>query len=479
MIFIRKHLCDKNNLKWFLIGIMLLLSAFFLSVKLVPDSNSFIYARRSRAVLYPCFLHLFQFIFGEDLYLRMVVIAQNLLFVFAAAAFIEFICRRFARTAGTRIILYFFCSCIYIIPSLMSKTGMLNIIWSEGVSISLYLLFSKYLFEYILERNNKSLLMTYLYAIICALVRKQMLLLIPCVLLISIIINRHAKRKILYSLLLTVLGGGIFIISGILYDSFICSNKDNIDAYDCNRLANIVYFSQEEDIADLDDDCQILFRFIYEEMEKENALYYKVKDRLSWYGIGKHKAEYYDVITYDMILERVLPEYYIYYGEKYHLNERAQMEQPVRQNLKTLEKVLIKKHLREFAFVYFIWTVTGFLETIVPAAQAYTILFPEYIHFFQISLPISAIFVLIASALYIVYILFTIMTIKRRRECGNIGITILLLITANAAATSLFIMPLHRYLLYNSMLFYMFFFIMFKDLTSKYSNIDSRLLDEK
>ena len=45
-----------------------------------------------------------------------------------------------------------------------------------------------------------------------------------------------------------------------MYDSFICSNKDNIDAYDCNRLANIMYFSQEEDINDLDDDCRILFQ---------------------------------------------------------------------------------------------------------------------------------------------------------------------------------------------------------------------------
>lgn len=128
MTFIRKHLCLKNNLIWSLVGIMLLLFAIFLPVKLVPDSNSFIYARRSRAVLYPCFLQLLQFIFGEALYLRMVVIVQNLLFVFAAAVFIEFICRRFARTACTKIILYFFCSCIYIIPSLMSKTGMLNII---------------------------------------------------------------------------------------------------------------------------------------------------------------------------------------------------------------------------------------------------------------------------------------------------------------------------------------------------------------
>lgn len=463
-VFIKKHLCTKNNLKWFLIGTMLVLFAIFLPVKLVPDSNSFIQARRSRAVLYPCFLHLFKFVFGEDLYLRMVIIGQNLLFVFAAAVFIEFICRRFARTAGTKIILYFLCFCIYIIPSLMSKTDMLNIIWSEGVSISLYLLFSKYLFEYILEQDNKSLFMTYVYALICALVRKQMLLLIVCVFFIHIIINRHEKRKILYSLVLTILSGGIFIAGGILYDSFICSNKDNIDAYDCNRLANIMYFSQEEDINDLDDDCRILFQSIYKEMEKENALYYKVKDQLSWYGIGKHKAEYYDVITYDMILGRVLPEYYTYYGEKYHLNEKAQMQQPVRQNLKTLEKVLFKTHLREFTFVYCIWTVTGFLETIVPATQAYTALFPEHIQFFQVSLSVTAMFVLMASVLYIVYIFLTIAAVKRRMECGSIGMAILLLIVANAAATSLFIMPLHRYLLYNSMLFYMFLLILFKDL---------------
>jgi len=44
---------------------------------------------------------------------------------------------------------------------------------------------------------------------------------------------------------------------------------------------------------------------------------------------------------------------------------------------------------------------------------------------------------------------------------------ILLLIVANAAATSLFIMPLHRYLLYNSMLFYMFLLVLFKDLTQE------------
>ncbi len=458
-----KYKFPKKYVKWIVLGILLVLSSVLLPVKLVPDSKSFISARKARAVLYPCFLHLFQFVFGDTMYLRMVVIIQNLLFIFAAALFIEFLCEKFAHTFISKVILYLLCACIFLVPSLMSKTNMLNIIWSESVSISCYLLFSRYLFAYILDSNDKNLVLLYIYALICALIRKQLLLLIPCVFLIHMIMNKNTKKKILFSLLLTVLSGGIFVIGNNLYNSFICSNLNKVDGYDCNTVANIIYFAQPEDVEDLDSDCQVLFQSIYEEMEKEDALYYKVKDDLSWYDLGKHKAKYYDIITFTMIWDNVLPQYFEYYGQKYDLNERGQMELPVKQNLKTLEKILFRKHIKEFIYVYVIWTTTGFLETIVPATQAYTALFPEHIQIFNMSISVSAIFILISVALYISYIILVIMTIKKGMKCGSIGAAILLLIIANAAAVSLFIIPLHRYLLYNSMTFYMFLFIMFRE----------------
>ena len=131
--------------------------AFYDGAIICADSPSYIEMSISREFLYSALLAVFRIVFGE-VYLLMVVVLQSLLAAYAAWNVTIYVRKQFSLG-------YFLSTVVFMIPifvSLMNRfiagRGSMysNSILTEGITIPLFLVFFRYLYDYLVNHTKRS-----------------------------------------------------------------------------------------------------------------------------------------------------------------------------------------------------------------------------------------------------------------------------------------------------------------------------------
>lgn len=269
------------------------------------DSPSYATMNITREPLYPTFLLIFRILFGEEGYLMPVVIVQSLLAAYATwklavtvkkykegsrlLAFLS-VCFQFGVT--------FLCRFVAIRGS-----SYIDSIMTEGLGLSLYVLFIVQLYKYIMEEKKRNLAATACFALLLVNLRKQMLIslaLMAAVFILYYLIKKRNMKKLLLLLGLTA----CLFLAGKLTDRFYnyCVRGVWIEhsGNSMGMLCTLIYTSKEGDASLFEDET---VRSLYEEIfaEANEQGLRKTYAPEGWVDLSTHYADSYDAIGYGII----------------------------------------------------------------------------------------------------------------------------------------------------------------------------------
>ena len=269
------------------------------------DSPSYATMNITREPLYPTFLLIFRKLFGEEGYLMPVVVAQSILAAYAtwklAVTVKEYkngsrllallsVCFQFGVT--------FLCRFVAIRGS-----SYIDSIMTEGLGLSLYVLFIVQLYKYVVEEKTGNLAGTAFYAFLLVNLRKQMLIslcLMAAVFLLYYLIKERRGKKLILLLGITA---GIFIacrFTDKLYNFCVRGAWIEHSGTAMGMLCTLIYTSGEEDAHMFEDE---VLRGLYEEISGEAdrqglKITYAPE---GWVDLSSHYADSYDAIGYGII----------------------------------------------------------------------------------------------------------------------------------------------------------------------------------
>ncbi len=269
------------------------------------DSPSYATMNITREPLYPTFLWLFRQLFGEEGYLMPVVIAQSVLAAYATW--------KLAVTVkeykdGSRLLallsvafqfgVTFLCRFVAVRGS-----SYIDSIMTEGLGLSLYVLFIVQLYKYVLGQKMKNLAGTAFFAFLLVNLRKQMLVtlcLMAAVFILYELIKERKGKKLLLLLLMTAGIFGACRFTDRLYNYCVRGAWIEHSGNSMGMLCTLIYTAGEED-ADLFED-EVL-RGLYEEISAEadrQGLKITYAPQ-GWVELSSHYADSYDAIGYGII----------------------------------------------------------------------------------------------------------------------------------------------------------------------------------
>nr|WP_315101025.1 hypothetical protein [uncultured Catonella sp.] len=411
-----------------------------------PDSYGYLAMDIIREPVYPLFLAILRKIFGEEVYPKLTVIFQILLAVYAVFSFCKNITKRF-NIKGRYIVCvylllyvyYFMALPLYMIIKLDSPlvTFPLTIL-TEGVTYSLYLLYIKSLILAGCDGDYKNLSIAMGYACLMSLIRAGLMPTIIATVIVGIYISITRKNKIKKSI--TVFGMGILAFVFI----FIFENVYFFIVHGClmthtygsvTTLSNIMYTADETDKDKIEDESlKEIFIGTYKEM-CENSCGYNVEPCLNLIERGIHIEKCHDFIKFTAFGNSI--------GKKYdELNIVGGIEKGIYNDniARKLSKILLKAHVGRWLEGYISLCIQGYIRTVAYAPQS---LFMRVFTCMVTILYIGGLVLLRKNKDIITYLLITLLSI--------FGIVL---------STSLVIMCMTRYMVYNFVVFYTGFIIM-------------------
>lgn len=236
--------------EWIVCGLLFLAAVIlFLTVGsgepvLFDDSRVYLRVERNEGVmpLYPLFILLNQYIFGDTLYLRAVVVEQVLLSAFCLVFLVETIKRELAMKVWECLIV--FCFLLYPYTIEMPAAMMPQAILSEGVSYSLFYLFAAFLVKAIWRKSYGQFGAAAGMALMLALTRSQMQILFGvCGIIFWYIVCMRANPKNKKQVLLRLPAGlaGCLIIS--LLGVLLVSRVGNVYQNMVMQESRLYYFA--------------------------------------------------------------------------------------------------------------------------------------------------------------------------------------------------------------------------------------------
>lgn len=305
---IKKH----KNTDFYSVFILVISLAFYLFFALFDgavicvDSPSYIEMNIAREPLYPMFLAFFRTLFSgcsSDFYLTVAVIIQSILAAFASWSLAAYLTKEFHLNKLFSLITLFITFAVSLLCRFAAQRGSMysNSILTEGIAISCYLLFFRFLIEYVFRQNTKSLFICSVLTFILLSTRKQMLfslaMLIVCILLVFFSQKQYFKG-LLTVFICTVC---IFFCSTVLdlgYN-YILRGKVAGHSGDTRFITTMAFYTAGRDDAQYieDTDLQNLFREIYDICE-ENG-YLKSSAQKGWLNRVSHFGDNYDCIQID------------------------------------------------------------------------------------------------------------------------------------------------------------------------------------
>ena len=411
-----------------------------------PDSYGYMDMSITREPIYPLFLMAVRAILGIKYYTTIAVILQVLLAVYAVFSFCKNITKRFNITGRYIVcvyfllyVYYFMALPLYIIIKLDSSlvTAPLAIL-TEGITYSLYLLYIKSLILAGCDKDCKNLSIALCYAVLMSLTRAGLMPAIIATVIVGLYIAITSNSKLKKTITVFIAGafafGFIFVFENLYF--LTCHGRLMTHTYgQVTTFSNIMYTSDESDKNKLEDEnLKETFVDTYKEMY-ENGYGYNVEPDLNLIERGMDIEKAHDYIKFTAFGNAIYKEY----GK---LNITDEVEKSIYSDkiARKLSKVLIKTHIGRWLEGYISLCIQGYIRTVAYAPQSI----------------LMRIFTLVITILY-----FAGLFLFRKNKDVLIYLLITLIsILGIVLSTSLVIMCMTRYMVYNFVVFYTGFIIM-------------------
>lgn len=403
--------------------------------QLGADSNGYIHMVSAREPVYPLFLKAFRTVFGETYYLYAVAFAQNLLMAFAVWYLTLYLKRKFAWKEWMTYAMIAMHFAVALLCQFAAGRASIypNSILTEGLSLSLWLIFITFLLKALWEGRLRYAAIALLLAAVMMDLRKQMavgyIVLFGTLLLGWIGQKKHFKRMaavagmILCSILLAL--GGTRLYNYVMRGEFVQNTRDmNL------VLTTSLYIADKED-AELIEDPVVreLFRQVIDILE-EKECNYRFADP-GWRNLEAHYGAHYDKITID-----TTGPMFIEYAMEQGFSEGLEAEREADRMSGVIVRSLLADNLGTYLKVYLASVGNGMINSVAKR---------------------SALLDWYALAAYVIYsvLMAACLWKKETRDAGMFGLTVLISICVNVGVTAALIFCQTRYMIYNMALFYM------------------------
>lgn len=424
--------------KWLPLAVCLL---FYVGMCLIygpqlgADSNGYIHMVSAREPVYPLFLKLFRMVFGETYYLYAVAFVQNLLMAFAVWYLTMYLKGKFAWKEWMTYVMIAMHFAVALLCQFAAGRASIypNSILTEGLSLSLWLIFITFLLKALWEKRLRYVIIALLLAAVMMDLRKQMavgyIVLFGTLLLGWIGQKKYVRRMaavtgmIVCSILLAL--GGTRLYNYVMRGEFVQNTRDmNL------VLTTSLYIADKED-AELIEDPVVreLFLQVMDILE-EKECNYRFADP-GWRNLEAHYGAHYDKITID-----TTGPMFIEYAMEQGYSEGLEAEQEADRMSGVIVKSLLADNLGTYLRVYLASVGNGMINTVAKRNS----LLDWY-----------------ALGAYVVYAVLMALCLwkKETRDAGLLGLTVLIGICVNVGVTAALIFCQTRYMIYNMALFYM------------------------
>lgn len=403
--------------------------------QLGADSNGYIHMISAREPVYPLFLMVFRMVFGEDHYLYAVAFVQNLLMAFAIWYLTMYLRRRYAWKKWMTYVMIAIHFAVALLCQFAAGRASIypNSILTEGISLSLWLIFITFLLKALWETRMRYVIFALLLAAVMMDLRKQMavgyIVLFGTLLLGWIGQKGYFKRMavltgmILCSILLAL--GGTRLYNYVMRGEFTQNTRDmNL------VLTTSLYIADKEDAALIEEPVvQELFRQVIEILEEKECNYRFAKP--GWRNLEAHYGAHYDKITVD-----TTGPMFIEYAIEQGFAEGLEAEQEADRMSGVIVRSLLADNFGTYLKVYLASVGNGLINSVAKR---------------------NALLDWYALAAYLIYVglMGASLWKKETRQTGLFGLTILISILVNVGVTAALIFCQTRYMIYNMALFYM------------------------
>lgn len=410
--------------------------AFFDGVILCDDSSSYILMDVIREPFYPLIIAFMRWIFPNN-HLIVLVYFQSILLAIATYALIEYVVRKNNIESYYKFLFLLVFISVSILCRFVSKRQSMysNCILSEAIAYPLFLLFIRYIYEYLLDGEKKPLIISSIISLLLISTRKQMfltLIIIVCSVFFKGIVGKTIKKNIIKCLVIALI---VFLSSKIIDIGYmkVLYGANSTHTSDNRFISTVIVYNSSKDDANLIDDENVkkLFIDIYDKCEING--YLKDYSLDNWYDRVNHFKD-----NYDNIQIKVMWPTFKEYANK-HNNYEAESLVDKYNNI--IIDSLLKNKFGDILLTFIDNLFAGLIITV--SAD-------------------KSIFIGYSIIIYLVYIALLVINIKKH-SFDNIAIFSLLSLMSifiNTAIVSAVIFNQTRYTIYNMPLFYISLLLM-------------------
>lgn len=279
--------------------------AFFDGAVICADTPTYIEMSITREFFYSAFLAIFRIIFGEQ-YLLMVVVVQSILAAYAAWNVAIYFRRQFSLGYMLSGMVFFLPIATSLLNRFVAGRGSMysNSILTEGITISLFLLFFRYLYEYLVTFSNRALIVASCLTGVMIATRKQMyvaLVLLFCVVFYVQVLS--GKKEKFVKRCVVAMGKAALLCIALVLTVTLMDHTYNyivrgrfVGHSSDNRfvLTMVFYTAEEEYVEELPEELQMLYLDIYKECDEQGYLMHSAGD--GWLNNVSHFGDNYDFI---------------------------------------------------------------------------------------------------------------------------------------------------------------------------------------
>lgn len=417
--------------------------AFYDGAVICVDSPSYIEMNIAREPLYPIFLALCRFIFSHfnpDFYLTAAIFLQSILAAIAAWCFARYFSEEFHLTRLFSMLILLMPLFVSFLCRFAAKRGSMysNSILTEGITISCYLLFFRYIFEYLLHQTKQSLLFSCILTFLLISTRKQMIISL-FILIVCMLIVFYKEKKFIKGIITIFLSTLCIILCSTLLDlgyNHLLRGEAVTHSGDTRFITTVAFYTADRTDSKYIEDSEVenLFLQIYDICDQNGYLLNSAGD--GWLNRVSHFGDYYDCIQIDTmwpLVNEFAKEHYS--DDVINLNENADRVMNI------INYSIIPHNLSKIFKVFIDNFISGLITTV---AQRNIIL------------------IWYSLFIYLLYIALLIFHIRKKNSPKIVLFSILTLISIlfNVGLVSLVIFCQTRYTIYNMALFYISLLLM-------------------
>lgn len=417
--------------------------AFFDGAVICVDSPDYIEMNLAREPLYPLFLAFFRVLFGNvsaDFYLFAAALFQSVLAAVAAWSLTAYLHKEFHLSKAYSLLILGISPAVSLLCRFAAKRGSMysNSILTEGITISCYLLFFRYLFAYTAKQTKKALFACAFLAFLMICARKQMIVSLFMLVLAILIVSCRQKKigKGIISAILCALGILLCCTGLDLGYNYLLRGEAVRHSGDTRFITTMAFYTAERDDCQYIEEAEIreLFLKIYDICDEKE--YLKPYAGKGWYNRSSHFGDHYDHIQIDTMWPMITA-----YAREHYGDDVVAVSGSTDGIMNTINASVIPHNLSKIAATFFDNVISGLVTTVAQKR----------------SLLIGYSFVI-----YLLYVLLLLYHLFRSRNDNLFLFSLLTLISVfmNVGLVSLVIFCQTRYTIYNMPLFYISLLLM-------------------